>query len=71
MAAATIETRGVAHRAAPRLRPAKANRITGDAARLIRIGVLPTLGFLGLTGIAAELAAAAPPPVSGPVPGFP
>ena len=73
MAAATIEieTRVVARRATPPRRPEKANRFALDAVRLMLIGVLVTLGFIGLTGIAAELAAIGPPPVGGPAPGFP
>jgi hypothetical protein len=71
MAAATIETRGVAHRATPWLPPADTNRIACDATRLIRFGVLAALGLIGLAGIAAEFAAAAPPSAGGPIPGFP
>jgi hypothetical protein len=73
MAAATIEieTVGVARRPTPPRRPAKTSRFALDAVRLMLIGVFVTLGFIGLTGIAAELAAIGPPPVGGPTPGFP
>lgn len=73
MAGATIEieTRGVARRATPPRPPVQVNRFALDAVRLVLIGVLVTVGFVGLTGIAAELGAIGPPPVGGPGPGFP
>ena len=71
MAAGTIgvHDRRVARRATPRRRPAKADRLGLDAARVVVIGVLVTLGLIGLSGVGAMFAAAAPP-VGGPVPGY-
>lgn len=73
MAAGTmrIPARGMARRAKRRRQPVHGGRSALEAARLVVISALATLGLIGLTGIAAALAAAAPVPVGGPVPGLP